>query len=508
MDQQNGSNSKQVLTPNGTAKPAKKAPPSFDRTVILQQSPNWSRGIAWVLMGVTASVLIWASVAQIEEAVPAAGKLEPTGAVKEIQAPVGGVVSGILVEDGQKVKKGDLLLTLDPTVAEAQQSSSNKIRNALTQENAYYRSQMGGSGSLAMAEQEARRLKLPPELVSLTKSRVALNAENRLYRAQLAGSSKGSDFTPEQQAFLQSSQAESNSRVASAESEVSQAQSQLIQNRGQLNSARDVLKMNQKILTDLEPLVEQGGISRVQYVRQQQEVRTRQAEVDRLTDEQQRLQFALAGAKEKRTNTTALSTKDLLTKISDNEKRLAEIDSQLTKAIVENDKRIAEIDSQLSQAQLTLRYQELRAPVDGTVFDLKAHTPGFVTNSSEPVLKIVPADALTAKVYITNRDIGFVHEGMDADVRIDSFPFSEFGDVKGKLVWIGSDALPPDQIRNFYSFPAKVQLEKQSLSINGRDVSLQSGMSVSANIRLRKRTVLSIFTDLFSRQTDSFKFVR
>jgi len=66
---------------------------------------------------------------------------------------------------------------------------------------------------------------------------------------------------------------------------------------------------------------------------------------------------------------------------------------------------------------------------------LQAHSPGFVTNSSEPILKIVPDDALTAKVFITNRDIGFVKR-MNVDVRIDSFPFSEFGDVKGQLVWI------------------------------------------------------------------------
>jgi len=82
---------------------------------------------------------------------------------------------------------------------------------------------------------------------------------------------------------------------------------------------------------------------------------------------------------------------------------------------------------------------------------------------------------------------------MNVDVRIDSFPFSEFGDVKGQLVWIGSDALPPDQIHPFYRFPAKVRLSQQSLLVNGRQVPLQSGMSVSANIKLRHRSVMSIY---------------
>lgn len=220
------------------------------------------------------------------------------------------------------------------------------------------------------------------------------------------------------------------------------------------------------------------------------------------------MQSAIGEGQAKLQNTVAVSRKDWLTQIADNNKKIADIDSSFTKAIVENNKKIAEIDSQLSQAQMNLKYQEIVAPASGTVFDLKAHTPGFVATSSEPILKVVPDEHLIAKVFITNKDIGFVKEGMTVDVRIDSFPFSEFGDVKGKLVSIGSDALPPDQIYQYYRFPAKVQLERQSLSVNGRKVLLQSGMSVNGNIKLRSRTVMSIFTDMFSSSVESLKFVR
>ncbi len=97
---------------------------------------------------------------------------------------------------------------------------------------------------------------------------------------------------------------------------------------------------------------------------------------------------------------------------------------------------------------------------------------------------------------------------MTVDVRIDSFPFSEFGDIKGKLIQIGSDALPPDQIYPFYRFPAKVQLETQQLQVNGRKILLQSGMAISTNIKIRDRTVMSIFTDMFSSNVESLKTVR
>ena len=486
----------------------KVSPKAFEQPVILEQSNIWSRAILWVLMGVTTTAIVWACVARIEEAIPATGKLEPQGTVKEVQAPVGGVVKAIYVEDGQKVKQGDRLLSLDSSADVAQLASLMKIRTALNQENQFYQAQMRQPSASISTEQAMVNLGLPTQLMSLSKSRSALTAENQLYRAQLSGSARGISLTPEQQYRLESNQTELNSRVAAAESEVEQLTKQLSQTTIQLAGVKDTLAMNQGILNDLEPLAKVGALSRIQYVKQEQEVRSARSEADQLAQEQQRLKLEIEEAKSKLQNTVALDRKDLLTQIAQNDKSIAEIDTQLTKAIVENNKRIAEIESQLSQTQQTLRYQELLAPVSGTVFDLKAHTPGFVTNSSEPILKVVPDDSLTAKVFITNRDIGFVKEGMKVDVRIDSFPFSEFGDVKGELVSIGSDALPPDQIRPFYSFPAKVRLDRQSILINGREVPLQSGMSVTANMKVRSRTVASIFTDLFTKKVESLNFVR
>lgn len=480
----------------------------FDQGVLLQQSRVWSRAMLWVLMGMTTGVIVWASVAKIEEAIPAQGKLEPQGAVKEVQAPVNGVVKAIYVNDGQRVKKGELLLSLDPTVDQAQLASLNKIRTSLIQENQFYRAQMIGLPDSAAVEQAMAQLKLPLDIVSLTKSRVALAAENQLYRAQLSGSAKSPRLTSEQEERLQSSQVELSSRVTAARLEIEQATKELSQTQIKLASSRDNLRMNQGILDDITPLAEVGGLSRLQYVKQKQEVRKGQSEIDQLIQEQQRLKLAINEATSKLQNTVALDRKDLLTKMADNDKRLAEIDGELTKAMVENNKRMAEIDSQLSQAQVNLKYQELRAPSSGTVFDLKAHSPGFVTNSTEPILKIVPDDTLNAKVFITNKDIGFVKEGMKVDVRIDSFPFSEFGDIKGQVVSIGSDALPPDQIRQFYSFPVKVHIDRQSLLYSGRELPLQSGMGVSTNIKVRHRTVMSIFTDIFTKGTESLKFVR
>ncbi len=481
---------------------------AFDQPVVLRQSPTWSRAIAWGIMGVTTSAIVWACLAKLDSAIPASGKLEPQGRVQAVKVPVGGVVKALYVQEGKRVNQGDLLLTLDPTAAQAQLTSAETVRTALLQENQFYRAQLSGAASSDSVARQAVRLTLPSSITSLTKSRAALLSETQLYRAQLRGSMQGMTITADQQALFQSSQSELSSRLSAAQLAVGQLERQLQENYSQLASAQDILAVNRTILNDITPLSSEGGISRVQFLKQRQEVRSRQAEVERLSQEQERLKLAIAQAKAQRQNTVSLSQKELLTQIADNQKRIAEIDDQLTRSIVENEKRLAEIDNQLSQAKLTLQYQELRAPVAGTVFELKPSGSGFVANSTEPILSIVPGDALVAKVYITNQDIGFVRENMTVDVRVDSFPFSEFGDIKGKVSWIGSDALPPDQIRQYYSFPATIRLDRQSIAVNGRPVSLQSGMSVSANIKLRQRTVISIFTDLFVRNTESLRFVR
>jgi HlyD family secretion protein len=477
----------------------------FEQPVVLQQSPIWSRAIVWVLVGVTVFSVGWASIAKIDEAVPATGNLQPLSAVKEVKVPLNGVVKAVYVKDGQKVKQGDLLITLDSTTAEAQLAALKNVRSHLTQENQFYQTVTSGVAA-------TEKLQLPEpsnnrSITALTKSRSALAAENQLYRAQITNGSL-SGFTPEQQLRLQSAQAEVATRQATAELEVAQFKRQLAENQARLTSTRSLVAVSQKILHSIELAVREGAAASVQLLRQQQEVDGRQGEVAELSETQERLKLAIAQSEQKRQNTVALSMQNLLTKIAENETRIAEIDSQLNKVIVDNEKRIAETDSQISQAQQMLQYQEVRAPSDGFVFDLKVTSPGFVANSVEPILKVVPDNTLMAEVFVTNKDIGFVKQEMPVDVRIDTFPFSEFGDVKGKLVSIGSDALPPDQFHPYYRFPVKVQLDQQSLRVRDREILLQSGMAVSVNIKVRQRSVLSIFTETFTQQFDSLKSVR
>lgn len=478
----------------------------FDRPVLLQQSPIWSRVLIWGIVGSAAAIVAWACLFKFDEAIPATGQLEPVGAVKEVQSPVTGVVKSILVKDGQRVKKGDVLLSLDPKGAQSEADSLRRIKASLLAENAFYRQQM--QPSLTPSILPISTSIISPQMLALAESRRALVTETQLYRAQVTGNTEGVALTPEQQMRLKSSLREESSRASAARLETEQLQKQLQQVLIQQESANKSLAANQGLLNNIAPVVESGGLAKVEQLKQEEAVQKSQAEVDRLQQEYGRLKLAISQANERLANTQSVSTRDVLGTIAANEKQIAQIDSQFAKVLIENDKQIADIDNKLNQASMTLDYQKLVAPTNGVVFDLKPKAPGFVTNTTEPILKIVPAEGLVAKVFITNRDIGFVRPGMDVDVRVDSFPFSEFGDIKGKLTWIGSDALPPTEVRNYYSFPATVKLKTQTLSTQQRRLALQSGMSLSVNIKTRQRTVMSIFTDLFTGEMENLKHLR
>ncbi len=169
--------------------------------------------------------------------------------------------------------------------------------------------------------------------------------------------------------------------------------------------------------------------------------------------------------------------------------------------------RVSEIKSEIEENDILLDYQLIKSPIDGVVFDLKAVKPGFVGRASEAILKIVPNDNLQAKVDIESRQIGFVSVGKQAEISIDSFPSTDFGIIEGEISRVGSDALKPDpQMGKGFRYPANIELKSQKLKLqNGRELSLQAGMSLTANIKLRKVSYLQLLLGTFQDKADSLK---
>jgi hemolysin D len=168
---------------------------------------------------------------------------------------------------------------------------------------------------------------------------------------------------------------------------------------------------------------------------------------------------------------------------------------------------LSELRSRLSEQVVTLRYQEIRSPVDGMVFDLKPGA-GFVAQTSEPVLKVVPLDKLQAVVEIPSRQIGFVRVGQKAEISIDSYPSNDFGVINGEVERVSSDALAPDpaKAQTEYRYPGLVRLNRQQLRLrDGRLLPLQAGMSLQAHIKLRRVSYLQLLLGGFRDRADSLR---
>ena len=393
----------------------------------VEQGRHWSSALIWLCSLLFGGTLIWAFTAKIDQTVTVRGRLEPSGSVREVESPSGGVVSKVLVKEGDLVRKGDPLFDV-----EAKGLASRRKALEVT---------------LTLFELQARSLKS------------ILNSGGDPTR-----------FEPLPSIPIVSDPI-LNSQMTTARQQSQQFRSQLQQLASRLGSRRQTLRLQERIAADLKPLFEGGGMSRAQYFTRINQVQVARAEVATLEEERSRLIGAIAGA-------------------------LNQIDRQIIR-----------IRAELVDVNETISYRTVRAPIDGKVFDARVASQAVV-NANQTVLKLVPANRLQAKVEIGDVDIGFVKVGLPVNVSVDSFPSGEFGYIQGTLTKLGSDALPPDQRSPVYRFPAMVTLKQQSVESGSQQLNLQSGMGVTANIKLRSRPVISIVSDLFTKQMDGVKRFR
>ncbi len=368
---------------------------------ILQQGRFWMRTVTWALIGSTVFGVAWLALARTEEIVVAPGQLEPIGSVQDIQMPVGGVADQILVQEGDRVEAGQVLMKLDTEASEEQRNSLEKTIK-LKQE------------QLTLKEEEKRNtMQMNQEEVVMLENNLALQAE-------------------------------------------------ILERYEQLNAA--------------------GAFSEVQYLQQQ--------------------------------NIVAETRGKLMQSKAERLRQIALLDQQTAQLKSE----LADLNGRLVESRVTLRYQQLRSPVDGVVFDLKPTSRGFTAQSTQTVMKVVPMGSLEAKVVVPSNKIGFVQvpQGcpddrdacMTADISIDSFPSSDFGVLKGKVTRIGSDALDPDpqEQRQELSFPVTIQLDDQQLKLkSGSSLPLQVGMSLTANIKLRNVSYLQLLLGEFQDKAESLQ---
>ncbi len=342
-------------------------------------------------MGTTLFGIGWLAFAKTEEIILVPGAIVPIGAVKEIKMPVTGVVKSILVKEGERVKKGQLLLLLDnDDNLEREKTLEKAIR---IKENQYEFKLIEISKFLKYINQE----------ISLIKETIDLQAE---------------------------------------------------------------------IMNKFKYLLEEGAVGKVEYLNEKIKLQNSQANYIQI---QSRLQTSKASY----------------------EQQIDDVRSSLN-----------ELRGQHLSNKIILKTKAILSPQDGIIFDLQPNSIGYSANISETILKLVPLSGLEARIEIPSRDIGFVKKGMKVDISIDSFPSTDFGVVKGHIKTIGSDALNPDpqENRRDFVYPSRVNLISQKLLLdNGNELPLKVGMSLNANIKLRKVTYLQLLLTTFKSKTDTLK---
>jgi hemolysin D len=418
------------------------------------------RAIAATIILFFVAALTWASIGKLDIITTATGKIVPTGGTKVIQPFETGVVRAVYVQDGQAVKEGDVLVELDPTISAAESGRfAKELLGAQLDVNRLHALLDDGEDPVAnfTAPDGAS-----PEQISLQRTLLANQVEE--YRAKLANLDR------------QIAQSEASRDGAAAEVHKLVLSIPLLQQRA----------------AAFKTLVDHGWGEVLQYLQIQQDLVEHQQELEVQKAKLAEATASLAALHEQRRQSGAEFRRTNLSDLSEAEKKASSLQQQLV------------------QAQERQHLQTLTAPVDGTVQQLAIHTVGGVVTPAQQLMAVVPADShLEIEAMVSNRDIGFVNAGEQAEIKVDTFNFTKYGLLHGEVTSVSQDAIPrnqpadksPDKQPGAESktsepqdqepvYAARVSLDRTQMQVEDKLVNLSPGMAVTVEIKTGSRRVI------------------
>lgn len=398
-------------------------------------SPS-KRLVLWSLLLLLLIALLWSWFGHINVVASAAGRFIPNGRLQVVQPQQIGVVKAIRVRAGQEVAAGDTLVELDaePLAASQTAVAQNADLNALKQHRL--------AGQLANRRPGGD----PAASAAAATERALWQAELEAYRSQ---------------------QRSAAAAAREAEAELAAAEALLA---GQVHA----VGIAEEQAAGAKALAEIGAIARNDYL---QSERDRLAQAGELAARRERvatLRARLATAREARTQLEAERRLRLLDQM--------EAAQQQQYALTENQARVAH----------DLDAQRLRAPVAGTVQAVNVTTLGEVVAPKQDVVTIVPKEApLIVEIRVANQDAGFVKVGQPVEIKVDAYPFMQYGVLPGRLTWISPDAETDPQLGLYYR--AWIEAERTSLGQGGRAMAMRPGLSVSVDVKTGERRIIDFF---------------
>ena len=411
----------------------------------LQETPVHPapRRLAFALIALFLIALLWSFVGQIDIVAVASGRIVVSERTKLIQPLERSVVRRVLVKDGDPVEAGQILVELDPTSASADKTSiDEQLKSA--------QSELLRTRALSQA---IHRPSLLPDLGGVLPAGWS-ESDARAARAQLGD--EWSDIT---------------AKLARTAAEIQRRQAEIVTVREMIAKLESTLPIARQREADFRQLAEQGFMS----AHANQDRTRERIELERdLATPRARLAEAAATLKESEHARTAF---------------LAETRRGLSEREAAAELRRQQGNQEQAKAAQRERLTTLKAPVAGTVQQLAVHTEGGVVTEAQPLMVIVPAGAqVTAEVTLENKDIGFVHAGQRAEIKLETFPFTRYGTVGAAVRTVTADAVN-DEKRGAI-FPVTLVLERSHVDVDGTAVKLSPGMNLTAEIKTGRRRII------------------
>ena len=407
--------------------------------IIEQPVSPTARATTWVLLTGLVLTILWLTFGRVDVVASAPGRLIPADNVKLVQPAEAGIVRAIHIRNGQFVRKGQVLVELDPTVSAAETIQAEAA--------------------------------LQTALFDVARARAVLSA--------LDG--KGLNFIPPQGTAPQlvaTQRALAAAELATIEASASGRSADL----QAAKAARSEALVQASKLTETIPLLDQQldayeGLLTKGYAAKLKVIEMRRQRFATIRDREAALETA---RKAEAQSSSASST-------------MAQSKAEARSRIL-TDLAKAEADARLRQEELTKSrqrssLQRLIAPVDGTITQLSIHTIGGVVEPAKPIMVVVPkGGSLIAEVKILNKDMGFVKDGQSVAIKLEAFPFTRYGTVPGYVESIGSDAVEDEKLGLVY--PARIRLDPIDRG-RATEMRLSAGLATTADIRTGRRSILS-----------------
>ncbi len=452
--------------------------------------PLYTRLLAGTISAIVFGSITWAHFSKVDEVATAPGKIIASTQIRPITSLGNGSIVSVNASEGDTVEKGQVLIQRDPDLQQADVARLAK--------------------SALLIREDLRRLNA--ERTGGTT--VGTKLQDELLQSRLQ------DY----QARLASAEAEANrqrARVEQAKVRLTRLQENLANARTSFNNAQINLK-NAEELSDkvgsnvklankrekiLRGLNNQGAVRRLDYLDAQDRLNRANAEITRAGDQIVNAKNKVTEAQDKVTslNQDVAAQKQEISQAqaafeaagSQVQRLASERQSEILTEINKRKEELTNITGQLEQAKKQQQLETIKAPVSGTVYDLKA-TIGPV-QAGEQLLSILPqGEELLLEVKVLNRDIGFIGKGMKAKVKMATFPFQEFGTISGEVVRVSPNAIVDEELGLI--FPTTIKLNKKSVIVRGEQVGFTPGMIANAEIVTRKKSILTFLVEPVTRR--------